>query len=556
MMSYIKKYWKVLFVCFLITLLFSFPLIKSGLVQGHDLLFQLNRIQALSDAISNGDLFPKLFHYQNYGFGYGTPLFYSNFFIYIPAILMNLGLTLTVSYKIFLVLCCFLATVSMYYCSYTIFESKKVSYISCVLYIFSSFRITDVYVRAAVGEILAFIFIPLIVLAIYGLLARKKNCWLLMSLAFTGLLLSHNISFLICCGVFAIYLIVLYKQINRRTLVIILKAVILSLLLSAFYLMPMLEQMNSGLYAVNGYFNIDSLLHSTLYMEQIIKIDTTFGYLGHTYDLSQAATMNIGIVLTLLTPMYIFCKKKTLFMKLSFALSFLTIWMTTDYFPWKLFGIFGFMQFTWRVLIITLPLTVIVSCHTLYYFERENKLKYLYRIILFLSLIIGIYQLSPVYNKEKILRDDMKFSSSEYYHRGELSLGDYLPLNSTVNYEEYGQYIETNNQRSGIKNYSRTYNHMSFTIDETNKGDFYILPLIYYKGYIVELKSNLGSIHVSTYPDDKGLVAFMIPNDSHNISIDISYNGTKIQKLSSTLSIISFIILVVYLILREGRKRR
>lgn len=554
MIRYFKKNWHVFVLCFLITLIFSLPLFDSGIVNGHDLLFHLNRIQSLSEAISHGDFFPSIFHNQSYGFGYGTPLFYSNLFVYIPALLVNMGLTLTLSYKIFLFICAMLTALSMYYCIYLIFKNKKISYASVVLYMFSAFHITDVYVRSAIGEILAFIFVPLVFLSIYQMLVQKKDCWLLMGLSFTGLLLSHNISFLISCGVFAIFLIAMFKQVDKKTFKTVMYAIILSFLLSAFYLLPMLEQMRGGLYAVNGYFNKDSLLHSTLNIEQIFKINTTFGYLGHTYDLSQAATMNIGLVLSIMTPLYLFCKKKTLFFTLTFVVCYLAIWMTTSYFPWDLFGILGFMQFSWRVLIVALPAAVTVVSYILNYFEDENKFKFIYWIVMFFSLSIGIYQLAPIYNEEKILKDKIVFSTSEYNHIGELSLGDYLPLNSNINYQEYGQYIETNNQLSNIENYNKSYNNMSFTISEAKENDFYTLPLIYYKGYIVEIQSNSENVITQTYPNEEGLVTFRIPNNRQEISIKISYKGTKIQKLSSILSVLSFIMIIVYFILRKGRK--
>ena len=52
---------------------------------------------------------------------------------------------------------------SMYYSSILIFKKKQIAWLSALLYTFSLYRLTDIYVRGALGEILALVFFPLII---------------------------------------------------------------------------------------------------------------------------------------------------------------------------------------------------------------------------------------------------------------------------------------------------------------------------------------------------------------------------------------------------------
>ena len=63
--------------CLLVTIIFMIPTMDGMLRIGADTTFHVNRIIELANAIKNNDIFPKILFNQNYGFGYGSPMFYS-----------------------------------------------------------------------------------------------------------------------------------------------------------------------------------------------------------------------------------------------------------------------------------------------------------------------------------------------------------------------------------------------------------------------------------------------------------------------------------------------
>ena len=77
------------------------PLLWRGVYDGHDLLFHLNRIEGIASGLRNGQ-FPVRIHSSTLlGYGYAAPEFYPELFLYFPAALRNLGVSLSASVRVF-----------------------------------------------------------------------------------------------------------------------------------------------------------------------------------------------------------------------------------------------------------------------------------------------------------------------------------------------------------------------------------------------------------------------------------------------------------------------
>ena len=84
-----------------LTLVLMFPYVIRGFTPvEHDTFFHLSRIEHLSRSIRNGQFFPGIYPEENFGFGYASPLFYSDFFLIPPALLHLCGLPLAMCYRI------------------------------------------------------------------------------------------------------------------------------------------------------------------------------------------------------------------------------------------------------------------------------------------------------------------------------------------------------------------------------------------------------------------------------------------------------------------------
>ncbi|MEG0377196.1 MAG: 6-pyruvoyl-tetrahydropterin synthase-related protein, partial [Eubacterium sp.] len=186
-------FYKILIIFSVLIAIFPFLWIK-GIPFGNDASFHLSRVASLAEGLKNGVLFPGVYADYFEGMGYGNGLFYPDLFLYIPAVLMVMGVSNIGAYKIFLILLTFLVPLSMYYSVKHVWKSDFGAAISALLYLFCSFFRTDLYLRSSIGEVLAFVFLPLIVAGLWQIIIGDYNKWRLLTLSFSGLILSHVLS--------------------------------------------------------------------------------------------------------------------------------------------------------------------------------------------------------------------------------------------------------------------------------------------------------------------------------------------------------------------------
>ena len=216
---------------------------KDGLVQGGDLEFHINRIYEISENLKSGDVLSLTYSKTE---GYGSGIFYPQIFLYIPAILNLCGIDLIVSYKIFLIICNLVTALVMYICIKSITGKRVVGIIASALYTTCNYRMLCLIARAAIGEVQAFIFIPVVILGLYEVFYRDIKKWYILAIGMTGLIYTHLISAVLavvalCLPVFIINIKKIFIK-DKSRLKVLINAVILTVLLISAFLLPFLEQ--------------------------------------------------------------------------------------------------------------------------------------------------------------------------------------------------------------------------------------------------------------------------------------------------------------------------
>lgn len=138
----------------------------------------------------------------------------------------------------------------MYNFIYEISKSKKIALISALIYIFAPYKLTDIYSRNAVGEYTSFIFIPLVFKGIYKLLNGKEKGDICIIIGAVGLILSHTITTIYVTILAGLYCLLNYEKINIKIVKKTLVSVLIIILLTAFYWIPLIEHKAYGDYAI------------------------------------------------------------------------------------------------------------------------------------------------------------------------------------------------------------------------------------------------------------------------------------------------------------------
>ncbi len=422
--------------------LLSLPALRSGVYDGHDLVFHLGRIKEIATGIQNGQ-FPVRYEDDAwYGYGYITSTMYPSFFMYIPAFLYLLGIPLFRAYNIYVIMINILTVCLGYFSFKKIFKSENWGLLADIIYCFSAYRFANLYRRSAVGEYTAMSFIPLLIYGIYKLYfesEQKESIFkrvLPIVLAMFGIIESH----ILTTEMLAIF-VLLFGLLNIKKTLGLYKEIILSVALilfsNAFFLIPFLDTyIHEDLVIANTAWETDG---EGLYISQFFKpfAEGRGSDLSWSPDHEEFLALGIAIVICVMFTLAALVWHKRITSSASqkkympavlqlFLLGILAGWFSTIYFPWAHLtgdGMFAKLmcavQFPWRYLLIMticFLITGVYSAKAIYEYIICSKLentfvsKHYYKGLLLVFVAIafmqsGVFYLYLMYGSETI-RDE------------------------------------------------------------------------------------------------------------------------------------------------------
>lgn len=551
-MSKIKSFFKVnkdiFYVSIFIFIILTIPLCAKGLIVGDDYAYHLARIDSLAKALKAGNFPVKIHYYMAETYGYASGFFYPNLLLYFPAFLILIGFKLVFSYKIFIgIMIAFMIFIT-YISMNEITDNKKATLVGTILVMLSRAIIMNLYNRFALGEFLGYIFILPTIAGIYNYVHKDFNKPWLILLGVLGLINTHLISTVITLTFCIIYFIINIKSTikNPKKFLKLFNVAIISILLSAAFWMPMIEQ----------------------YLAQKLKMtepwtniaEDAYGY----KDLLGFGKFSAGFIVTLSIPFIFYGviskkveKKYKLFGILTLILIIITIWSQF----WKYTGkVTNIIQFKFRLVGIITVLMSISLATLAKSFEDKINLNYILGIVLILSTIFCVKYIVDLLKYVKSPNEINEVMINEVLTRriysNILSIGggqEYLPVEVT----QYSSFRENSDkvkfysgeiiglEKKGLKlEFDKTENHI----------DTYEIPYIYYKGYSGKfINKNNEEIKLNVMKSDNGLVSVTIPEGEGKVVI--WYKATQIQKISYFISGITFIICSAYLI-KKIRERK
>ena len=559
MINYIRKNKKIIIFCALISIFFIYPYISNNLNLEHDTTFHLSRIEGYATALKNFDFIPNIYPYKNEGFGYGSPMFYSDFLLLIPAILYNFNLSIALCYKLTILISSFFSALFMANLISHLTKNKYSPYLGAVLYLFSNYRICNTYIRGALGEIMAFIFIPIVLLGIYEVLLKDKNKYYLLIIGFSGLILTHNISFILMCIIFLFFIIYYYKNIlaDKNIFINIFKAAFITLLITSFFTIPMLEQIFSQKMYLHQYGTSSNLAASAFLPWQFTVNETIFGFASNTLDKSQTMTMNTGFLILLLPLFYLFDinHKSNKFIKPCFIFGYLSLFICSSIIPWEYLSLLSIIQFPFRLMIVSSTLLCIVASIAIFEVIEKKQL-FIFILLFIISSVNSVYMLQPVLSRTLVINNDSKYSNlldnsilDPYYNscflRVELAAADYLP-STFLDYKNASKIITDIDNNEIHDNFEKTYNTLIFSAPENTD---IIIPITYYKGYQVYAINEDQKVKLETKP----YLGRITINTNSYTEFEVIYKKTTIQIASIFVSITTLIYLSYYLLKKRKK---
>lgn len=551
---------KTVFLCLTLTTFFiSLPLFRSGLNEGVDLGFHLSRLEGIYRSW-NREIFQFPVRIQPGwldGYGYAVSVFYGDIFMYFPAFLRVIGFSLEEAYKVYLGIVNIATVFISFYAFRRITRDDVAAMTGSVLYA-GGMRVTLMY-SAMLGGVSGMTFFPLIVAGFYLLFTEDtvsgeyKRLWILLTAGFTGILMTHMISCLMI-GLYSVLLcvVMLKKVLRRNTFAELLKAAGVAVLLSLWYLLPLIQYLFVEKLRINSNIAKDTQIEDYYAaLEDFAQVGRNLYNLFMDYNTLGFALIVVILLYAVTIPVQ--GKGKQIKYCRNFALlTLFTVVACTDLFPVVaiarrsviLTKFFQTIQYQFRLMSVA---AVMLACFAALFFasgvfDRKN----LYWIAGMICCIT-LYQDMQYYETlsfDEIYLDGIALESrtDKNIYSYAVGNGEYLPVATqttalTGELEYAGDLVIDQIERDGL----------SFEINVENKGSEegeILFPILYYGGYQANDCSSYEQLEMIS--GDNGRVAVKIPS-GYRGKFQVGFHEPMLWRIAEGISLITLLSMAVYM---------
>lgn len=560
-------------VILFLTVFTSAPFLTYYMPGGHDLSFHLNRIEAIKDSLLAGQFPSRVSPYWNNGYGYAASVFYGELFLYLPAFLRLIGFTVQGAYKFYMLTVNLATGLITFYCLKKILKNDAAALAGCSVYLLSPYRLSCLYLRAAVGEYTAMSFFPLIFYGLYRIYTedpndkKNKGNWLWAAIGYTGILQCHILS-CVMAGMFTLLFCIVFlkKTLQPGRFWKLCKVVGFVVLLNCWFLIPFLDYYHCGYSVKNinplGRFNANGAFFSQLFAffpqgyGASCSVAEGFAFGG---EMSYALGAGLWIAGCFYFLYRINNKNKSAVSRIGdFSLFFgaLALFMTTIWFPWdfiqQMNRIFSLItqniQLPWRFLgMATFFFTLTTAC--LVYLLKAHSNRTLYygatALIGSFMLLSSGYFLDNYTQNASINRyvDETQLTSSN------IGLGEYLPPHTPD--EFYADTALVPGAFLTISDSSRADGTLTVTCSNSSASDTCVdVPLLPYKGYVC---SDLASGEkMSWISGENGKIRVNIPA-GYSGSFTLKFVEPWYWRIGELISLLSLAALILFFLKKKKR---
>lgn len=570
----VEKYRNVLLLAG-IGLAAGFPVYSDFLPEGHDLLFHLARMEGLYQGLRSGEFPVRLNPVQTELFGNLTATMYPQLFLY-PAVLPRFfDVSIMLCYKQLVVFMNVVTAMLTFYAVRRITGSEKMGYVASVLYTFSLYRLTNTYFRAALGETLAMVFLPLVLWGIYEVLWGDRRKWYLLTLGMTCVLQSHIMSVMMTALFLVLEAVVwLVKSVRGKVpgkelagrIMAGAGAAAATCLLNAGFLAPFLFFRGEKLlcfawdfYLANyeGYFSqMFSLFPSAT--GNAVMMGTTKGEMPVTVG----GILAVGAILFIVAA----SREKTRSRTLSFGMHCLvyggiSLLLTSNLFPWEAVGENAFLhdlttplQYSWRFLgIASLCLCVVSAVGVVTFAAQASGRNWVLGGYMAVALCSAWFFFDSIslqmdsLSDEMALEGNMEYDSLYLYDDREFPEFSELAVGPSENYIK--TLYDTPVQYSDYRKSGTSIRVNVAPVRKPQEEEYLIFPLYYYPGYEISVDGqNVEAVSQSR------LLACRLPEEEAFVQVD--YKGMSGWRLADIVSLITAAGIAGYVVRQRAAARK
>jgi len=538
------------FILPLIVILLTFPVIISllhpGFFPSDDGEWMVVRLSDFHRSVVSLQLPVRWAARLNYGYGYPVFNFLYPLSLYFGEFFHLMGFNFVSSIKLVFIFSFILSGLTMY-----IFASKywdKWAGLLCaILYVYTPYRLLDVYVRGSIGEALSFVFPPLILWSIINLQKKfKAKVFIIGSMSFAFLIMSHNIIAFIFIPVILLFLIWGFIQREKDIQFFIRNLLFLGLGLglTAFFWFPALYDQQ---FTIMSQTPISNFFDYFLSIKQLII--PTWGYGPSLPGGNGNVSYQLGLlplIFLLISLLLIFILKinsnskeiKQVFPFIIISLLSIFLMLPISSFFWQIIPITNLIQFPWRILAITTFSISIVAGFVVSLVGEKGKIL----VIVAILLMIG---LSYSYARPILFVD----RGEGFYTTNEATTtvkDEYMPIWVQEKPESHAkdkiQFVQGSGSINNIIFNSRK---VSAEI-QANTDSVVQVNSVYFPGWSAYLSTNKINID---YQNVYGLINLRVPRGNYQLIVE--FKETPVRLLADLISVLSLLITFYILYLNQ-----
>lgn len=539
-------------IILIFTLIVSLPFLSKNIdIYRDDGIQHIARLMGTYQSIEDSQSFPVIMSNFCNGFGYSWNIFYSPFTAYVPMIFRLFTNSYELILKMFMVLISFLSGIAMYEFTKKVTKNRYAGIISSVIYIFAPYRLTDMYLRVAIAELASFIFIPITFLGLYNIFNNDNKSIrssMALLLGAVGLIITHIVIAMYVAIFSFIYLLINIKKLkNVEVLKMLLINILLIILLSSFYLLPMLEHKLDTEYEVFKEGRMEN--DATIIDSKTDLIDLIYTENGELVREIGFVTL-IGLLLTFIAFKKIEKENKMIYL-FSLISGIMCIIISLKIFPFEKFPyILKMIQFTFRLLEFSSFFFAFIAAVNYSYVIKDFQMKDII-VLSTISILLFIPFTRRIDFQKDWSEEDIWPSVSVNDYTGRVHAGcatfEYLP-SKAYNNLEYIKHRENTiyilDGHVNIENEQKNGSEMEFYVSEVRENAKLELPYIYYLGYDVTLKTDNKTEKIDIEESENGFLQINLNNVDKGVIV-VKYKGTATMKAAYLISFITFLIIII-----------
>lgn len=515
-----------------VTVLACYPLFVPTVGFGHDLNFHLYRIEGIKDGLLAGQFPVRLHPTHNHGYGYISASVYPELFLYFPALLRLMGVSPVMAYNTFLAAVNVMTAWIMYFCAKGITRSRYAGLIASILYTLSTWRIINLYYRAAIGEALAMVFFPILLYGLYLLLAGDSRKWWVLALGCSGIFQSHVISTVFAVITILVMAAVYYRAfLQKERFLGFVKAGVLTLLLNLWYLAGFLTYYLGTDLAIRHTPENTEFFQNAVFPTELFNLfNTNFGYsLLLDYGIRGNMSLSLGVAgtaaLVVCVAYFILGKRekghRRKFYGVMTGMGLALLFMASTLFPWqllqsnKLINAFcGTVRMPWRFLSLASPMFCMAAAGIMAQRSRQEWKATGTAVLILCSLAFifwGSAYTTGLDPALKLGRAVDTYASAGYDN-------EYYPWGTDISKLTPERYIIGGSAE--LTGYQKQGTCIRLQLQNAHAGDWVEVPLLYYGGY--EARDGRGYV-LETADGDNHVVRVCLIEGTNQV--ELRYKG-------------------------------